>query len=290
VGATVCPTPRNNPNPPYTYVAADQLCERPMRGTYTLTLTPSQATIETGKSYTFTATVTNQDGGVPSQPIPVSVKVDVDPTSGGHDHGEAYAKRDKGAISPTGGANLLNITFTSTEVSGTHIITATCDLCTNGPQTAKADVKVDGLEIIPSSPFYVFIGETDKHTDNHYLTREAAAVLWRIAVSYQVEQQFKLQDPATGKFTVIPPVLHLNDASLKWGGLFDIPGKWMNPHAEHRRGTVVDVRANNLDTAIPSQNFKEFESLAADFGADAHFESPSIERRHVHLRLLGREE
>ncbi len=64
----------------------------------------------------------------------------------------------------------------------------------------------------------------------------------------------------------------------------------MSPHVEHRRGTVVDVRANNLDTAIPSQNFKEFESLAADFGADAHFESPNIERRHVHLRLLGREE
>jgi hypothetical protein len=179
--------------------------------------------------------------------------------------------------------------FNPAEASGTHTISATCDGCSN-TETKPVDVKVDGLETIPSSSFYTFIGETDKHSDNHYLTPEAASILWRIAVSYQMEQRFKLLNPATQKFTVTPPILHVNDASLKWGGKFDLSGGWTGPHVEHRRGTVVDVRANNQSTAIPVENFKEFGLLARRYGASTLLESPSIGNRHFHLRLLNREE
>lgn len=91
--------------PAYTYNANSKMCERTPPETYTLTLTPDKATIEPGQSYTFTAKVTNQDGSPPSQAVPVSVKVEVDPTSGGHDHGETYAKRPTGSVSPASGNN-----------------------------------------------------------------------------------------------------------------------------------------------------------------------------------------
>jgi hypothetical protein len=109
-------------------------------------------------------------------------------------------------------------------------------------------------------------------------------------VSYQVEQRFKLRHPVTRKYTVTPPVLHVNDASLEWGGKFDLSGGWTGPHVEHRHGTVVDVRANNQSTAIPVENFDEFISRADDYGADAYLESPTVGRRHFHLRLLNRKE
>ena len=51
------------------------------------------------------------------------------------------------------------------------------------------------------------------------------------------------------------PKLTLNDASLAWGGKFDIPATWeRNPraHAEHRLGDNIDVRANSAPGAVPS--------------------------------------
>jgi hypothetical protein len=129
-----------------------------------------------------------------------------------------------------------------------------------------------------------------KHTDNHYLTPEAASVLWRMAASYNIEQRFKVFDPKTKKL-VAPPVLHLNDASLVWGGLYDLKTKWKPPrHLEHRRGTVVDIRANSKIGAIPPENFEEFQSMADDYGIDAFFEGEGFDYQHFHVRLFNRKE
>ena len=272
--------------------------------TYTLALTPTSATIEPGKTQSFTATVTKQDGGAPSSPVPISVKVEVDATSGGHDHGESYAQRPKGSVSPASGSNTLPFTFTATDVSGKHTITATCDKCSNSPQTAKVDVKIEGLEQIPATPLFYTINEADgsvigavqgKHTDNHYLKPEAASVLWRMAASYNIEQRFKVLDPKTKKL-VAPPVLHLNDASLVWGGKFDIPGTWRGSHYEHDKGIVIDIRANTAAGYIPEAHFTDFENMADAIGADAQLHcsltrDPSIDNcagdtnRHYHVIL-----
>jgi hypothetical protein len=332
VGAVTCPEPATNPTVPYVYFSNDQLCERNVSETFKLTLTPDKATIEPGKSYTFTATVTNQDGNPPTISVPVNVKVEVDPTSGGHDHGETYANRNKGSISPTNGTTSFPITFTATEVSGTHTITATCDLCTNGPQTAKVDVKVEGLEPIPSSQFYSLtepiagggtkpVGATDEHAKNHYLTPAAAAVLWRMASAYYFEARFAILDKALNR-RISPPLLYLNDASLGWGGKFDIAGTWGGEHSEHRRGTVIDIRANPYGyMTMPIANFAKFEDLAVntltnDVSADARIHctkdkksTPKAQRhnrsapecisqldgsqdnnRHFHVRLMGASE
>lgn len=268
---------------------------------YTITLSGGTIT-EPGQDLNFTATVTNKsDGQPPSNPVDVKISLKVDPTSGGHDHGDSA--RPRGGIAgtkcdtdstcwtgTTDGGGVVTFNCNPTDASGTHTITASCDKCSNS-DSKSVDVKVDGLEPIPASQFYAFIGATDKHADNHYLTLAAAEVLWRIAASYQIEQQFKLTNPATNLPTANPPVLQVNDASLKWGGVYDLSGKWNPPHHEHRRGTVVDIRANGLVTAIPDANFEDFQSLADDFGADAYLEEPpDINRRHFHLRLLNRKE
>lgn len=250
----------------------------------------------------FIATVVDKNTGQPpTSTVIVKVSLKVDSKSGGHDHGDHT--RPRGGIADVGlcpsdetckelqtdpnGQVAFN--FNAPEAAGTHTITVTCDKCSNSA-SKSVDVKVDGLEPMPQSILYTFIGQTNQHSDNHYLKPEALNKLWRIALAYQYEQQFKLHDPVTGQFTVIPPPLHVNDASLKWGGLFDISGKWASPHSEHRRGTVIDVRANALPTAIPEGSFKKFKRLATRYGVSALLEAPSIENRHFHLRLLNRKE
>ena len=101
-------------------------------------------------------------------------------------------------------------------------------------------------------------------------------------------------------------MLHLNDASLVWGGKFDIDAAypWIGtypanhpdpllagkptPHVEHRRGVVIDIRANNDVTAIPRANEAAFIGIVANAGAEAKIHSPnSPTNRHFHVRLLG---
>lgn len=289
IQSATCP----NATPAYTYNPTSGMCERDIQEQYILTLTPETATpIEPGQSTTFTATVTKQGGGAPSQAVPVTVKVEVKPTSGGHDHSDST--RPKGEVSPTTGTNSLSITFTSTEVSGTHKITATCELCQNKSATAKVDVKVAGLRTITAEPaLYALIGgETGKpHHDNHYLTNNAFNQLVVLAINYH----FLYPND---------PILHLNDASLVWGGKFDIKGNWVGYHAGHRRGTVIDVRANTALGNIPERLFKNFIRLAKDTkladgvtsaqaqlhcstGFDPATNCAGDDNRHYHVLLLG---
>ena len=87
------------------------------------------------------------------------------------------------------------------------------------------------------------------------------------------------------------PVLHLNDASLERGGYFDIQYLWnRGEHAEHRRGTVIDIRANNLPGAIPRGDFKDFELVARKYGAVARLHKQNSDKQHYHVRLFGRAE
>jgi hypothetical protein len=290
--------------PPATRDPVSGACDQE---TYTLSLTPESATIEPGKTYSFKATVTKQGGGAPSKSVPVSVKVEVDPTSGGHDHGETYAKRDKGTVSPATGTNSFSITFGSTEVSGTHTITATCDLCSNSPKTATVNVKVEGLSPIPGSVYYALtesdgkggvrnIGDNGNHSGNHYLTSAASMKLWKLAADYY---NFQIR-----KGVAKPTLLHLNDASLKWGGKFDITGKWTGEHYEHDRGVVIDIRANTINegagsvpgSSIPESMFVDFQDMAANNEANAELHcsadrDPAIDNcvgdlnRHYHVIL-----
>jgi hypothetical protein len=264
------------------------------------------------KTLPFTATILDQSTGQPpTSPIKVHISLKVDSTSGGHAHGSS--DRPRGGIasvqtctsdaecwsnSTVNGSVVFN--FNAPEASGKYTITATCDGCANNPQMTTVNVKVDGLAQIPDTSFYTLvetsgaiIGANSKHNQNHYLTPEAATILLYIAASYQVEDKFwqLLKSRQRGIYTYAPaPLLHLNDASLIWGGVFDLDYDWEAPHEEHRRGTVIDIRANSLAGAIPPDNFKEFRKLATFYGADAGLHAAGTAIQHFHVRLLNRKE
>ena len=100
---------------------------------------------------------------------------------------------------------------------------------------------VKGLIPIPASPLYALtdskgvIGAIPgKHTDNHYLTETAIGTLGSLARLYRASVNPKA-------------VLYLNDASLVWGGLFDVGStSWIPPHEKHDRGRSIDIRAANV--------------------------------------------
>lgn len=261
---------------------------------YTLELKtdPADKVAPSGQA-TVTATVKDAQGHGKSG-VAVSIKVDVEAGSGGHDHDAGrHVSPYKGTLSAVSRTTVADgttsFTFTAPEVSGTHTFTAKCDspACTNNPVTAKIDVKVDGLAPITPSGLYALyepdgsvVGATKgRHPSNHYLTTTAANKLIVIAINYHH------RNPQA-------PVLHINDASLMWGGVFDIDAEadWNTPHKEHRRGTVVDIRANSTIGAIPPANFDAFIQLAQDRGVDARVHNSGKTNQHFHVRLLDRSE
>lgn len=183
-------------------------------------------------------------------------------------------------------------TFNAPQASGTHSFTATCvsPACTNSA-SGNIDVKVDGLWPIPASAYYSLtedgsskvIGSTTDHPSNHYLHSVASMQLWQLAGDYY---NYQIQNGVA-----TPTLLHLNDASLKWGGVFDLDADWVPDHKEHRRGTVIDVRANSNSGAIPPELFKKFIEMATRLGIDPHLEYiGDTVNQHFHVRLLNRKE
>jgi hypothetical protein len=310
VDPAVCPTA----TPAYKFNPATRMCERPAQQNLTITLSggtevePSNGSDK--KFLPIIATVKDQNGQAPNSAVTVRVSLTVDPTSGGHAHGDGT--RPRGGIAdvktcpsddicwsspqPTDGNGQVVFNFNPTETSGTHTITATCDGCSN-TATKSVNVKVNeskdpGWDHLTASTDYALVGgETGKkHHDNHYLTATAREHLLATVEEYN---------------TIYPdgPVLYLNDASLEWGGKFDIQGKWDKDtaHKNHRRGVVIDVRANQDPTAIPQARFTNFETFARHSGAyaDLHcaFSGPYVcpaclldtgPNRHYHVRLLGK--
>lgn len=159
------------------------------------------------------------------------------------------------------------------------------------PGTGIIWVGVKGLKsLIPAADpaigqRYALIGQDDYHPKNHYLKPEAIGRLQQLAYLYR------------RRFPNDPP-LHLNDAGPERGGLFDIywenPQKgtkrtvwWTPPHHEHRRRTVIDIRANDAPGAIPVRNWTSFLEIASRLGIEAAIHSPGTSNQHYHLRLMG---
>ena len=209
----------------------------------------------TGGASEITLTAQVTEGASPKPGVALSFTVDVTGNSGGHDHNDAT--RPQGTLSGSTGTTDANgevkVTFKAPQVSGVHTIKATCSSCSNSPASKEIQVKVPDLLDIFALPFrdsrwaYPGIGQVPgRHAENHYLTVAAATRL------LEISRKFNNRWPDA-------PRLTLNDASLQWGGKFDIPGTWQsNPraHAEHRIGDNIDVRANSAPGAVPA-NIRE---------------------------------
>jgi hypothetical protein len=259
--------------------------------TYTIIL-QGLATIEPGKSLPLQATVIDSDGQ-PAAGVSFHLKVDAVPQSGGHLHGDDNAVERRGTLSgigpeitPTTAANgIAGFTFDGTAVSGILKFTAWCENRTcsqQGPNTI--DVKIEGLEPLPAWPgLYGLIGSypdgnNSPHPGNHYLTPAAIENAQWLAIIYATE------------YSSAPRLLY-NDASLEWGGVFDLRKNWYTPHAEHQRGTVIDVKANHTPVGIPEENYDGFEWMVKSFGGNPLYHKPGEPTpEHYHVRLMGRKE
>jgi hypothetical protein len=295
VNPPICPTPTVNPTVPYFYNYSTLMCERAAQQNLTITIEPAGTYLPTNGTYTILpstalpldAIVKDQNGLVQAGKqvaLTVSVQDDtngVQDGNGGHIHKEnrpkgkfaCSAQYDPGSETATctlttDGSGKAPFIFIPTAVSGAHTITATCSGCGN-TATAPVNVKVDNLITIPASPRYALsdsngvIGAIPgQHTDNHYLTAAAITKLTDFATNYQ-----KTVNPRAK--------LYLNDASLVWGGLFDVDVNkpWSTPHNGHDRGVSIDIRAANSgvnnEGAVPPTLFDEVSKSAAQVNAKA---------------------
>lgn len=215
--------------------------------------------------------------------IPVEIDVSVEAKSGSHDHTDGVrpkgtlasagctASADASTIScMTGDDGKLDFAFGAPEPAGKHQVNAKCNgsgLNCSPAAPRNIKVKIDGLEQLPSSQWYSLtffqgcnnpegcnIGDNGRHDgNNHYMTLVAGAALEELAYEYLNS----FEPPSTQK-------IYINDASLPWGGLFDIRSTrtWKSPHSEHRYGTEVDIRANAAEGAVPFDQFDRFKQRA----------------------------
>ena len=184
--------------------------------------------------------------------------------------------------------------------SGDHTLSMTCDAvamapntCSNATGPDKVWVGIKDLLPLYESRDYDLIGWTEIHPSNHYLNVEATVQVWDLARDY------------LALFPTGWP-LQLNDASLERGGVFDIyykpkkvngttvsretNGWYTPPHTFHRRGTVIDIRANGEETAIPRRNQDAFRTLMTALQITWGEESLNQPNGHFHVRLTGVEE
>ena len=176
------------------------------------------------------------ENGNPKAGVAVSFGVEVEANSGGHDHHDA--SRPKGEVKAnsltTDAKGEIKVTFQASQIAGKHVVAAVCSSCTNTSVTKNVDVKVPDLIPMQADssvpPRYELAGNTSpvgvKHKGNHYFTASAKAYLLNLIDHYN---SFAWQPVA------------VNDASIIWGGWFDIYSNWAGSHAEHRIGEEVDL-------------------------------------------------
>ena len=232
------------------------------------------------------------ENGSPKTGVAVTFKVDVVPMTGGHGHHDA--NRPKGSVPASGVTDAngeIKLTFKASEVAGSHNITATCDSCSNKTVDKKVDVRVPDLAPISPNPSqnadgsyqYAFTAVDPGHVGTsggrqrgeYYLTAEAAKNL-DVLISNFAEEGWG--------------IVGLNDASLNWGGLYDLKNNWNKPHSEHRLGEEIDisfVRAGNVvSTAKQNSFYKKFcEDKKAEipFSILHHY----VLIPHFHVRLAS---
>lgn len=212
-------------------------------------------------------------------PVAASVTITPEsvPLSGGHAHHSA--QRPAGVILPAVVNSDDPFTFNAPEAAGDHRLKAHCidRECTQaGPDTVW--VGVEGLLDLQADPAYVLISPNPdrRHPGNHYVNASTQAKIRSLAAAYH-------------KLFPSDPLLHLNDASLERGGLFDLAANWSpRPgHSTHRYGTDIDVRSHEFyhdpKSSVPTYNYVDFMLLASRRGCLAGIHSGGSQNEHFHL-------
>ncbi len=223
--------------------------------------------------------------------VNLRLEAEVVGNSGGHQHDDPArhsvhtGQLGGGTVTQNGrvlagdtGIDGLRFTFKAPAPAGDHKITVTCtDRTCNQEGPDKVWVGVKGLVSLYETHLYMLVGSDDVHPNNHYLTPAATgSVVW-------LAELYRARFPND-------PALHLNDASLERGGLFDIKHDrrtqwWTPPHTTHRRGIDIDVRANEFvhADAMPHRNYFDFEEIAIKVGCSADMHSEFTRNQHYHM-------
>ena len=230
------------------------------------------------------------EGANPKAGISVSFEPDVQPRSGGHDHDDV--RRPKGTLNIAQGTTDANgevkVTFTAPELAGIHTVKAICSTCSSTEVVKEIQVKVpDLIAISPETPrnadgtFVYALTSVDPihagngryHRNQYYLTQQALINLTQLISEFA----------NAGWGTVA-----LNDASLYWGGAYDITGNWGAPHSGHRDGREIDISFTRAQNPVASakqkdvyKKFCETKGVNVSFSILHHF--VLIPHFHVYL-------
>jgi hypothetical protein len=187
-----------------------------------------------------------------------------------------------------------NLCYVVSEYSGEYVLEGTCDTqpqCLRTEARREFNVRIDEVlaDMVPLTPALdvVFIGAVPFTPSNHWLTEQNTEAFRQIVTCWNAARRPRPNRP--GQF--LDPLLHVNDASLEWGGKFSINGSWsQTAHISHRRGSSLDIRANNQAGAIPAAMRRAFEICAERSDPPVHwdFEQPPRVRpgqEHYHLNF-----
>lgn len=224
-------------------------------------------------------------GDQPAAGIQVEIKADVVDQSGGHKHTEGrHVYPHQGSVRVphafTDADGYVNFTFHAPEAAGDHWVSARCLNRNCGTADGKVWVGIKDLVSLYDTHLYRLVGIQDSHPRSHYLTWDVTGSMVWLAELYKAEFP-------------TDPVLHLNDASLERGGLFDLRYNWSQypvGHERHRHGNIIDIVANpaiHPGMAIPERNFEEFEKLACRTGGVAEPHSRGSSNQHYHVEFTG---
>lgn len=233
--------------------------------------------------------------GVGRAGVSVNFSIDVTKYSGGHEHDDA--SRPRGILVQSGLQISSGVTdsngefqfsFRPPEIAGVYQIYAGCEFCVGYVTMKEIQVKVPNLVPISPNPpqnvdgSYAYAltsvdaihqGNGRYHHNQYYLAEQARKNLSGLIVTFGAE----------GWGTVA-----LNDASMFWGGRYDISGNWTAPHAGHRDGREIDIsfkRAGNpISTAKQNDFYDKFckaKASEASFSILHHF----VLLPHFHVYL-----
>lgn len=230
---------------------------------------PSQTPFRTSPTQSTTVTVTMRSGNTPVTDRQVQLVAAGVPGSGGHN----AAEHDNGTRpipdgiygvfaagqGVTNAAGEFTTTYTPTRFGGSETITITSPDFPNLSAVATLTVTVQGLDVLQRNDGnfiqtggqntagrragrFVHPGPVDANSpvdpnENHWGTQGL-----RDDIQNLVDDYNRVFRNTPGYQT-----LHINDMSLRNGGLFDVDGGWAPDHNAHRTGRNVDVYNGNLN-------------------------------------------
>ncbi len=268
---------------PYIYAASAVVCTVSSQPSLALTGVTEGKPRSTANWRELAVTARVTQNGVPVAGKGVNYKLTAKAGPDGHDHSNLSTKPVGFIVAGvTNAVGELKSAHIPSEFSGIYSVEASCDGCSN---KATLDVAVrvpDLVELTPDAanpPAYTLVGETTSHGRNHYFSVPAKDAL---NLLIGVMSGLGWGNPG------------INDASIVWGGSFDIGGGWGSSHGGHREGTEVDIsflRPGLIEPALRQKSFDDLKKGKLRLSPQVlwhQFDNANTgSKAHFHVYLLG---